>query len=357
MRRILVLSFITVLCLPACGKGHGGKKPPSAVGALTLMAGSRNPLASAIPSDAQDVTVLQVHLSADPDEDIRLDGVTVRSSGTGDEWGDIAGAELWLDLDADGLAGGGDTYLEGPLTYPADDGSITFTTGSMIVPAGGAADLMVVYDFREPGTAALSSTFEATLLGTDVIATGVDSGETIAVSGDPTVTGGPFTVTRVDLRIRLGVGDASIPSSTTITPGDRERPIMQFNLSASGAMANLTGITFTAAGTGDDTGDLTQVRVYLDTNGDGTVDPMLDPQVGSGPKFSSDNGAATVPLSFTIPAGLSYDFIVTYNFKSPLPSGSGSDFQATIPGGGQVTTASPLLVYGSAAGKFVAVFN
>lgn len=358
MRRTVTLSIALLLLLVACGgsRSHSGGVP-SAAGNLLLTAGALNPSASGIPSDAQDVTALQFRLDADPTEDLVIESITVHSSGTGDDGVDIAGVELWLDADGDGLPGGGDTPLAGPAIYPGDDGDLTFTLGTMTLLAGTGAELLVVYDFQSPGTAPLSNTFEASVFDTDIQATGALSGGSIVAGGDPVVLGGPFTIILVELRVSLGAGDGAIPSSATIGPGDRARPIMQFSLAASGVDVDVTDITFTAAGSGWDDSDLTQIRVHRDTNGDGVVDPVQDPQVGSAPKYSFDDGEAMVSVVLTVPAGSAYDYVVVYNFKSPLPSGQGNDFQAKILGGGKVGTAVPLGVYGSAVGKYVTIYN
>lgn len=361
MRRIRILSVGGLFLIAACGGGGGGGSsggpPGGSVGTLGLWEGLMNPAATGIPTGAQDVTALQITLTATPAEDIRLDSVSVRGAGTGDESADVAGVELWLDSDGDGVAGAGDTLLGGPLAYAADEGTITFTLGATAVPAGGAVDLIVIYDFQIPGAAAASATFEAFVYDWDILGTGLVTGRAAPVGGDPAVIGGTLTVLLVELFINLGPSDLVIPSSTTISPGDRERRIMQFSLSANGVPADVTSITFGADGTGDDGRDVTGVTIYRDMNGDGMVDPVLDPPMGTGPGFSLDDGETTVPVAFTVPVGATWDLILTYRFKGNLPGGTGNDFRARIAGPTKVITSPARGTLGSAMGKYITVFR
>ena len=153
--------------------------------------------------------------------------------------------------------------------------------------------------------------------------------------------------------------------STMISPGDRTRSIMQFSLASNGPDGEVNGVTLTAGGTGWDDADLTGITVYWDANSNGIVDPGVDMIVGTASDYATDNGEAVVAiedpvntgLPFVIATGTTADFVVEYDFKTPLPSnlGSGSTFSASIIDGSKVRTLTPVFVFGSAIGKEITV--
>ena len=83
--------------------------------------------------------------------------------------------------------------------------------------------------------------------------------------------------------------------------------------------ANLTSLTLSASGTGNDQTGISSVSLYLDVNGNGLVDGG-DSLLGT-TVYGSNNGAGTINFTQSIPAGGANTFLVVDNF-SPTASGT-----------------------------------
>jgi hypothetical protein len=105
----------------------------------------------------------------------------------------------------------------------------------------------------------------------------------------------------------LSVGD------TRVQAGAKDVPMLRFRLSASSSGSRLQAITLSAAGSGNDAGDVVAVTLWLDVDGNGAVSAS-DTEIGSG-SYSVDNGSLRlVPDAvFDVPAGDS-NYLVTYDF-------------------------------------------
>ncbi len=88
--------------------------------------------------------------------------------------------------------------------------------------------------------------------------------------------------------------------------------VLTFRLSSSSGDVEFSGLQLSASGTGVDT-DISRVRVYVDTDGNGKVDPDESP-IGSG-TYSADDGTLDLVFDqpYLVPAG-DTDFLVTYSF-------------------------------------------
>ena len=82
--------------------------------------------------------------------------------------------------------------------------------------------------------------------------------------------------------------------------------------------AHISSITLTGSGTGNFPSGITTVNLYLDINGNGTVD-VGDTLAGTG---TYSGGNATINLNQNIPAGSSATFLVVYQFSNSAPSGA-----------------------------------
>jgi large repetitive protein len=82
--------------------------------------------------------------------DVRLDGLTLAASGSGDDANDIQKVRVWWDLNANGQLDGADGEY-GTGTFASDDGTleIRFTTPFRLDTGG--TNFIVSYDFQETG--------------------------------------------------------------------------------------------------------------------------------------------------------------------------------------------------------------
>jgi hypothetical protein len=126
--------------------------------------------------------MLQLELTAGSAEAVRIDSITLVASGTGNDSTGITPVLLVHDADGDGLYDTGETILATG-TYPVDNGTLVLTiAGGHIIAAGTTDYLLVVYDIN---WAAVRCGDTFTFQVTAISATGVNSGQSIAVAGLP----------------------------------------------------------------------------------------------------------------------------------------------------------------------------
>jgi hypothetical protein len=114
---------------------------------------------------------------------IRIDGLTLRASGTGNDRRDILQVKLWHDRNANGSVDAGDLLL-GQGAFPADDGSVSFSFEegpilSQLLPFY----LLVTYDLRLG--ISLQKTFVCTLTANEVEARRTDTDDPILPTAPP----------------------------------------------------------------------------------------------------------------------------------------------------------------------------
>ena len=286
------------------GPVTGGLKT-IAVGSLSASAGPANPPATNRIRNAKTVPQLQLRLSAGAVEAVRLTQVVIRGSGSGSEVADVSSAALYLD-DGDGLVSGGDTLLQSGVAYAGDDGTLTFSGLTLIVPAGASRDLLVSYDYA---AAAAGGTFSARLQdpSADLSSSGVGSGAAINATG-PSASGGTTTLVAATLSVAAGPAN---PGPRVIQKGATGVEVLQLRFSA-GAVegVRVTQVRLTPSGTGHDQQGVTQVSLYQDLNQNGLLDG--DTLLASG-AWPGDDAPASFPLTLSVPAGGSADLLAVIN--------------------------------------------
>jgi hypothetical protein len=129
-----------------------------------------------------------------------------------------------------------------------------------------------------------------------------------------TATGTPTPAT---LQISQGV---TIADSNQL-PGSANVPVLQLQLTnQSSAPTTMTSLTLTASGTGTDALGISQVTLYLDSNGNGIVDAG-DTLLTAG-AFTADDGTLTLTFGDMIPAGGTQRLLVVYQVSATAPQGT-----------------------------------
>ncbi len=106
----------------------GGEKTVSAVGSISLAAGSSNPDASTESADALNIEMLQLQLQASAAESLLISEFQIKGQGTADEQNDVTSVYLYRDLNNNGVFDSGvDTQISTSQTFGADNGVITWT--------------------------------------------------------------------------------------------------------------------------------------------------------------------------------------------------------------------------------------
>jgi hypothetical protein len=141
----------------------------------------------------------------------------------------------------------------------------------------------------------------------------------------------PLTGTGEGPSVTAARGPASLPA--TAQKGALRVPVLQFRLTA-GAAENISleGLTLQAGGDGNDQTDILAIRLFVDSDADGTVDPG-EVELWSG-QYGADNGTATVAIApRPIPANGSETYLVTYDLAQQIarvnPSSAPPTYLAT----------------------------
>ena len=220
-----------------------------------VLPGVALPAVNAAPGDTN-VGVLSLRIVNQGPMPLKVSGLKLEASGTGNDLLDVAAVKAWWDRDADGVVDLTDPLLTTGV-YPADDGELTLNLGSAY-PAQSLLpyDVLVTYDFA--GFVTEAGTFVITVTPATITAATTDSGTTLTVA-------------------------ATAPAGTTIASD-------QANLTPSTiALSKVTLSKSLVSGCKSVTG-----TVFL-----------TEPAPGAGVKvYLSDTlDAATVPATLTVPAG------------------------------------------------------
>lgn len=137
--------------------GAAGTLPPAAtVTPAALARGPNDPSAHQFSSPVCRMPMLQLRLTAPSHEELWVDGITLRASGTGDDREDVAQVQLVRDRNGDGNPSGDPVLASG--VYLLDDGTLVFDNLDLTFDPGSVTDLLVVYDVT---VTSVSSTTEA----------------------------------------------------------------------------------------------------------------------------------------------------------------------------------------------------
>lgn len=312
-------------------------------GRLAVSLGPNSRAPTVVPAGAQSLATLQLRVTS-VNEQFAVSSLRFTAGGTLNDVTQITNVRLYLDTNGDGvLQVGTDTALGGAQTFTQNDGRVTFDFAGapVTIPASQARDFLVVYDLAAGGTG--GDTFRTIFASAaDIVATGVASGAVPptgarALTGAPVIgndqtIGGALTAT-------LG---AATPPAGTAQPNGTNVPMLQVQLSAQAEAVDLSTLTFTGSGTGNETSHVLRVRLHRDVNANGTIDAS-DVLVGLPQTYATNDGVVTFALSGeTIPASATRTYLVTYDFTS-APTG-GETFRVRL------VSANNIAAQGSASG-------
>jgi hypothetical protein len=327
--------------------------------ALGAFSGPANPGATRELPGALNVPMMQLGLGAGTGGAVDVTALTVDGTGTGNELLGVLQVRLWDDANGDGAVSVGETELGTGQTYPADDGSVTFSGFTVSLAAGEIRMLLVTYDFQGSAVPGEDYRVEWNANGDlDAWDTFIPPSQ-IVPQGAP-VVGGVKTIAS------MGAGDLQVfrglqtPAAATVLPGTTGLVVSQLNLMASSLEGvSLSSLRVWGVGTGDDQVDLTGVTLVHDADGNGIVG-AAETVVGTG-VYNGDNGTATFTFtpSFLVAAGTSEKFLVVYDFRGGI-AGRWNYASGLLTGGDAVTTgmtsAMPATVTGTPVlGEFVTI--
>ena len=313
------------------------------------------PAPTQVAADADQVPVLALRATTTTGQ-IDLQGLTLWTSGTGDDARDVLAARLAIDVDGDGLIGPADTILASA-TPQRDDGPLHFSFWSRRLAAATSSYELLV-DYTLSGSASVGATYSLSLApsGVNAHAYYTDGGQVVSLSSAP-LSGATLTVGSA--ASALAVRRCNVPAR--VVAGGVEDLALGLELSAGhGSDAEVTALTLHASGTLDDAAGIDAVRLYGD-DGDGVFDASSDPLLAGPASFQADDGDLTLTVaSRRLAAGQRDRLWVSVILTSGLPPGQtlvltldpATDVSANrAVSGGQVTGSA--LVTG--AGQAVAV--
>ncbi len=292
------------------------------IGDLKIALGENTPPVRAIANS--DTNVIQIQLEVEVGGHVTsrtIDGLSFTPNTGGLGGADITNIRLYRDNNDDGkLQTGSDTLLD--TITPANP--LAFSGFTSAISGGQKGHFLVVIDYT--GSASNGDWLELSIAPAGV---SVQEGTLNTVVG-PTVDSNRTTIwNQASVSVELG---ANNPSDTYQIVGASAQDVTLLQLAFTAGSVDdvdLTDLTLTFTFIDDqfEAGDVTDIRLYRDNDGDGVLDGGTDPQVGDAEAWTAggadttitfnnftDNGDRTVPKNATV------NFIAVADL-----SGTGSD--------------------------------
>jgi hypothetical protein len=256
--------------------------------------------------------------------------LTITASGSGDDSAAFSEVALYRDS-ASGSVGSfdfaNDTLIGSAATaFPSDNGALTFNVqvAERTFAATETRTYFIVVKLN--GSAANAHTFQFNLSGAASTPTGM--------AGLPTTTmQGLVIIPQFSATATAGTAQG-VYANATGTGGDGEQAGL-FTLQAGSSAANLTSITITASGTGDDSAAFSEVALYRDaaTGTTGSFDFANDILIGSAATaFPADNGSLTFNVQAaqqSFAAGETRTYFIVVKLNGTAATGHTFQFNVT----------------------------
>jgi hypothetical protein len=324
---------------PSGAPVQGGIMTVSTIGALTMALGTNDPGDENINGGAQNVTMLQLNLTASSVEDIQINSILITPTGSGLVRTEIVDPEIriYRDVNNNGVY---ESAIDELITTANYGGSIygvpppTTVSLSEIIYAGTTENWLIVHTYS--GGDVDNYLEIGVLQNSDISGTGITSSSSVSVTG-ASVQGGRKTVvagtTPGTLTLSVGGND---PGYRNIAGDATDEVMFQMLLSAgSNEAVEISSITFAMTGSGNESTDLTSVLLYEDVDNDGQLNVLNDNQIGSTLTSFTDNGSLVFNgISEIINAGSSENWLVVYNLNGS--ASNGETFQVKLEGNGAV---------------------
>jgi hypothetical protein len=283
---------------------------------LNLLEGPNPPADREVIKGRSGIAALQFTLYNRDPGDITVTSVRITPSGSGNDASEISGAFLRIDANGNGRYDGGEA-LFGSFTYSADNTAVD-VSGSKVISPNTMVHFLVVYDLD--ASASVGSTFRAGIAAANHIQAEDSSMVSVVPVGSVPLQGALITVVeKGTLSVQIG---ANNPAGGAAYAGTDNVSVLQIELLA-GTIEDVTldSLTITATGNANDAADFTGVDLYIDTDGDATVDAG-ETLLGSG-SYSVDDGTIVFSsLGLNIPSGGSRNVLVAYDIEATALNGA-----------------------------------
>ena len=306
-------------------------------GTMNVSLAGALPESLVIGAGAEDVVMLMVEVEASRIETLFVSEFNVNASGSGDDVNGITSVALWEDVDGNGrFDRTQDELLDDAATYDADNGVATFN-----IP-----EALQQFDPNETHTWMVIQSFAAGVADGDVFTVSLDDATCLApldtgdvarhVEGFP-VTGVVYTVSDEGA---LTVADIVEPGQVRVAaPGDTDAVCGQIRFTASTVETLMVSrVVVNLLGTGEDSGDVVNVKLWVDEDNDGVLTPETDTELDSVAGPGIDNGLVVFESDgdgLAIPKGESVDLLVTLSLVDSLYHGT--TYGVSIPANDSIT--------------------
>ncbi len=303
------------------------------LGGLSMTVGAQSPAPARAQPGARDVPVVQVSVSGQG-EVFTIAQLTLTAAGSLLDASAISAVRIYRDQGSSGVRDTPDVLL-GTATYGLDDGQATFMfSPALTLNPGSAERWLVVYDLNNLATP--GQTFRASVASAaDILATGTLSGPTI-LSGLP-VTGANHSIGG-GLTVSAGPNN---PSGGALALLGQSQAMLQVRLQADLEPITVDSFTINGGGSGNETTGVAAAYLYVDSNGDGTVDTVGDVLIAGPSTFAQNDGALTFTLGAprTIAAASSEVWLVAYDLSGSIQAGE--TFQTQIMASTDIASRAP----------------
>ena len=187
---------------------------------LTVALGSNGPSNSTQQPGASNIAVLQIQVTNSSAVPATLTNLVLTASGSGNDNTGISSVLVYVDGNGNGALDTGDTLLGSPVSYSADNGTITYALNDT-VPAGTSVDYLVIDDFT---STAPNGTYQASINAGGI--SGTSANGNVQFTGLP-VSGAVVTITRL-----IPTPTATLTPTFTATPVPSLTPTATFTVTA-----------------------------------------------------------------------------------------------------------------------------
>ncbi len=300
---------------------YGGTQTVSNLGQLTVENGNNTPPSGNVDPSATDVVVYQMKFSANNSENIAIDTITIKQTGTIDI-SSIDTVKLFKDKDNNGqLSYVNDEFLTGAVK---NDPYFRFENVNDTIGQGNFTNYLIVMTLDN---ATQDETIKFSVPANDSVkATGVTSQENVNIIGSPIYS---HTKTVQNIGNVIITAGESNPPDNSISGTTEDAPMIQLKLETSNVEdVEVSSISFHADGSGHDMNDITSnsIKLFKDANENGQLDGT-DVFLQTASAYSADNGSVTLNLnSVTLLKNTTTYWILVQSFNG---NGSNGDSYRT----------------------------
>jgi hypothetical protein len=264
-------------------------------------------------------TIANTHASSS----FNLLTITLTASGTGNDSNAYSEVRIYEDTNTSTVYDTGDSpYGTAVTAYPADNGSLTFTS-TVAFSASTTKRFFVVVKLNGSTLATNGQTFNTQVTNITTSAGGT--------GGYPSATMLGLVVTTPILTVAATAGTAQSVYANDTGTGGNGISIGTFTLTNNAiGTADLTSITIVASGSGNDSNAFTQVALYEDTNTSSAYDAGDTLYGTAATAYAADNGTLTFTAAATIAASGVKRFFVVVKLNGATPASPGHTFNTAV---------------------------